>query len=55
MDTDITHAVLSNVALSGVGIIYSSLLQNVDDLLAGQVATTLLQDRNEGYIVGEKE
>jgi hypothetical protein len=46
---------LSNIAFSGVAIICSLLLPNVDHLLTGQVATTLHQGRDEGHIAGEKE
>ena len=37
----------SNIAFSGVAIICSLLLPNVDHLLTGQVATTLHQGRDE--------
>ncbi|KAH7130081.1 fungal trichothecene efflux pump-domain-containing protein [Dendryphion nanum] len=44
----------SNIAFSGVAIICSLLLPNVDHLLTGQVATTLHQGRDEKTIAGEK-
>ncbi|KAF2677961.1 MFS general substrate transporter [Lentithecium fluviatile CBS 122367] len=44
----------SNIAFSGVAIICSLLLPNVDHLLTGQVATTLHQGRDEGHIAGEE-
>lgn len=43
----------SNIAFSGVAIICSLLLPNVDHLLTGSVATTLHQGRNEDHIAGE--
>jgi hypothetical protein len=46
---------LSNIAFSGVAIVCSLLLPNVDHLLTNQVATTLHQGRDEGHIAGEKE
>ncbi|KAF2660502.1 MFS general substrate transporter [Lophiostoma macrostomum CBS 122681] len=46
---------LSNIAFSGVAIICSLLLPNVDHLLTAQVATTLHKGRDEGHIAGEKE
>lgn len=44
---------LSNIAFSGVAIICSLLLPNVDHLLTGQVATTLHKGRDEDHIAGE--
>ncbi|KAF2439291.1 MFS general substrate transporter [Karstenula rhodostoma CBS 690.94] len=44
----------SNIAFSGVAIVCSLLLPNVDHLLTGQVATTLHSGRDEDHIVGEK-
>lgn len=44
----------ANMAFSGVAIICSLLLPNVDHLLTGQVATTLHQGRDEGHIAGEE-
>jgi hypothetical protein len=46
---------LSNIAFSGVAIICSLLLPNVDHLLTSQVATTLHKGRDEGHVAGEKE
>lgn len=46
---------LSNMAFSGVAILCSLLLPNVDHLMTNQVATTLHQGRDEGHIAGEKE
>ncbi|KAF2737378.1 MFS general substrate transporter [Polyplosphaeria fusca] len=43
----------SNIAFSGVAIICSLLLPNVDHLLTGTVATTLHQGRDEERIAGE--
>ncbi|CAI6342481.1 unnamed protein product [Periconia digitata] len=43
----------SNIAFSGVAIICSLLLPNVDHLLTGQVAATLHDGGNEGKIAGE--
>ena len=43
----------SNIAFSGVAIICSLLLPNVDHLLTGQVAATLHEGRNEDKIAGE--
>ncbi|KAF2119628.1 fungal trichothecene efflux pump [Lophiotrema nucula] len=43
----------SNIAFSGVAIICSLLLPNVDHLLTGSVATTLHQGRDENHIAGE--
>lgn len=44
----------SNIAFSGVAIICSLLLPNVDHLLTGQVAATLHEGRDEDHIAGEK-
>lgn len=44
----------SNIAFSGVAIICSLLLPNVDHLLTSQVATTLHKGRDEEHIPGEK-
>ena len=44
----------ANMAFSGVAIVCSLLLPNVDHLLTGQVATTLHQGRDEGHIAGEE-
>jgi hypothetical protein len=44
---------LSNIAFSGVAIICSLLLPNVDHLLTGQVATTLHSGRDEEKIAGQ--
>jgi hypothetical protein len=46
---------LSNIAFSGVAIVCSLLLPNVDHLLTNQVATTLHKGRDEGRVAGEKE
>ncbi|KAH3918753.1 hypothetical protein HBH56_024320 [Parastagonospora nodorum] len=46
---------LSNIAFSGVAIVCSLLLPDVDHLLTGQVATTLHRGRDEGLVAGEKE
>lgn len=46
---------LSNIAFSGVAIICSLLLPDVDHLLTGQVATTLHQGKDEGHVAGEKQ
>ncbi|ORY11695.1 fungal trichothecene efflux pump [Clohesyomyces aquaticus] len=45
---------LANIAFSGVAIICSLLLPNVDHLLTSQVATTLHQGRDEDHIAGEQ-
>jgi hypothetical protein len=45
----------ANMAFSGVAIVCSLLLPNVDHLLTGQVATTLHQGRDEGKVAGEDE
>ncbi|KAF2260865.1 MFS general substrate transporter [Lojkania enalia] len=44
----------SNIAFSGVAIICSLLLPNVDHLLTGSVATTLHQGRNGDHVDSEK-
>jgi len=46
---------LSNIAFSGVAIVCSLLLPDVDHLLTGQVATTLHRGRDEDVVAGEKE
>jgi hypothetical protein len=46
---------LSNIAFSGVAIICSLLLPNVDHLLTNQVATTLHQGRDKDHIAGEEK
>jgi hypothetical protein len=46
---------LSNIAFSGVAIICSLLLPNVDHLLTNQVATTLHQGRDKEHIAGEEK
>lgn len=46
--------IFSNIAFSGVAIICSLLLPNVDHLLTGQVAATLHSGRDEDHIAGEK-
>jgi len=44
----------SNIAFSGVAIICSLLLPNVDHLLTSQVATTLRNGHNKDHVAGEK-